>query len=314
MMEHSEPITWWSSLYTKETGRRIAKTTSDGERSTVSWFADSSFNDYKPITSPDGSMIAFFRVTNGADKETGDVSLWRSKICVMNADGSDLRELTGDAEFNGNLHWTRDGTDRITWWRITNLSGRPNDYSRVKIWRTSPDAWPGQEEMLSDPDGPAHFREFGYSHLRDGRLFMRRGSKKYFLMTPDPVGTPRYEPISYPTLPMYLHKVSISHDETKISYMKQTLDELPTSEYLGAVICIADFDAANCTITNEIAITEPTHERIIWYTSFSPDDQLIIYADNGRILPYDIAASTTRQVSTDDTMEHRYPNFDGSVK
>lgn len=307
-------VTWWSSLYTKDRGRRIALTTSDGTHSEVTWFAPSRFNDYKPITSPDGSMIAFFRVTNEADKETGDVSLWRSKICVMNRDGSNLRELTGDADFNGNLHWTRDGTQRITWWRITNLSGRPGDYSRVKIWRTSPDARPGQEEMLSDPNDPAHYREFGYSHLQDGRLFMRRGSRKYFLMTPDPVGAPRYEPIGYPNAPMYLHKASISHDGTKISYMKQTLEELPKSEYMGAVICIADFDAASLAITNEVEITRPSHERIIWYTSFSPDDRQLIYADAGRIMLYDIAAGTTRQVSTDNTMEHRYPNFDGSIK
>lgn len=313
-MPDAEQITWWSSLYTAERGRRIARTTSDGEASTVTWFAESTCNDYKPITSPDGSMVAFFRVTNEADKETVDVSLWRSKICVMDADGSNLRELTGDADFNGNLHWSRDGANHITWWRITNLSGKPGDYSRVKIWRTSPDARPGEEQMLSDANDPAHFREFGYSHLRDGRLFMRRGSKKYFLMTPNPTGAPLYEPISYPNLPMYLHKASISHDETRISYMKQTLDELPNSEYMGAVICVADFDAATLAITNEVAITTPSHERIIWYTSFSPDDRSLIYADAGRIMLYDIAAGTTRQVSTDDTMEHRYPNFDASIK
>ena len=157
----AEPITWWSSLYTKERGRRLARTTSDGERSSVDWFLESNHNDYKPITSPDGRYIAFFRVTNDADKETGDVSMWRSKICVMNIDGSNMRELTGDAEFNGNLHWTRDGTNRITWWRISNYSGKPGDYSRVKIWRTHPDAKPGEEEMLSDPSGPDYFREFG---------------------------------------------------------------------------------------------------------------------------------------------------------
>ena len=313
-MSRTGEVAWWSSLYTPERGRRIARTVSDGETSQVSWFAGSTFNDYKPIPSPDGAMVAFFRVTNEADKHTGDVSLWRSKICVMNADGSGLRELTDDAAFNGNLHWTRDGSNRITWWRITNLSGKPGDYSRVKIWRTSTDAKPGDEEMLSDPNDPDHIREFGYSHLRDGRMFLRRGSKKYFLLTPAVDGAPRYEPVSYPDSPMYLHKASLSHDETRISYMKQTLEALPNSEYMGAVICVADFDAANLAITNERVITQPSQERIIWYTSFSPDDRSVIYADNGRIMLYDIATGTTRQMSTDDAMEHRYPNFDGSVK
>ena len=314
MVALAQPIAWWASVYSPEKGRRLAKTVSDGETSEIFYYQDSQFFDYKPITSPDGSMVAFFRVTNEKDKETGDVSLWKSKICVMDVDGTNLRELTGDDDFNGNLHWSRDGTNRITWWRITNLSGMPNDYSRVKIWRTHPDAKPGEEEMLSDPNDPEHYREFGYSHLKDGRMFMRRGSKKYFLLTPDPVGSPVYEPIEYPNAPMYLHKASISHDETKISYMKQTMENLPKGEYMGGQLCIADFDAASLTISNEVAFTQPNWERIIWYTSFSPDDRQIIYADQGRIMLYDIAAGSHQQVSTDDALEYRYPNFDNSIK
>ncbi len=309
----AQPITFWASVYSGDKGRRVAKTISNGEDIEVIYYAESSHYDYKPITSPDGSLIAFFRVTNGADKETGDVSLWKSKICVMNADGTNVRELTGDDDFNGNLHWTRDGTNRITWWRITNLSGLANDYSKVKIWRTHPDARPGEEEMLSDPDDPPYFREFGYSHLRDGRLFMRRGSKKYFLMTPDPVGSPTYEPITYPNEPMYLHKASISHDETKISYMKQTMENLPKGEYMGSVLVLADFDANARLISNEVEFTEPNWERIIWYTSFSPDDRQIIYADGGAIMLYDIASGAHHRM-TAPGLEYRYPNFDGSIK
>jgi hypothetical protein len=63
-----------------------------------------------------------------------------------------------------------------------------------------------------------------------------------------------------------------------------------------------------------VVITEPSFKRIIWYTSFSPDDASLLYADSGKIMLYDMATGSTRQVSTDDTMEHRYPNFDGSIK
>ena len=83
---------------------------------------------------------------------------------------------------------------------------------------------------------------------------------------------------------------------------------------MGAVICVADFDAATATIANEVVITEPSFERIIWYTSFSPDDRSVIYADGGKIMLYDLASGSARQKSTDNTMEHRYPNFDGSIK
>jgi hypothetical protein len=314
-MTDSNKVKWYASVWSRDKGRRIALTTSDGETSTVEYLTESKYWDYKPITSPDRSKIAFFRVTNEMDKETGDVTLWRSKICVMNPDGTDLRELTDDQQFNGNLHWTRDGTNRITWFRITNDTGEPNTYSKVKMWRTSPDAVPGEEEMLSDPNDPVYFREFGHSSLKDGRLFVLRGSHRNLLMTPDPVGSPTYEPISYPFDPMHLHKICISHDETRISYMKQTMENLKKGdEYMGAIICYADFDASIPAITNEVEITQQDFSRIIWYTSFSPDDKQIIYTDNGKVMLHNIAAGTNRQISTDDSLEYRYPNFMDSIK
>ncbi len=314
MADKIEPITWYGSVYSQERGRQIARTTSDGVDSTVEYLTDGKYWAYKPITSPDGTQIAFFIVTNEMDKETGDVSLWKSKICVMNPDGSDIRVLTGDAEFNGNLHWTRDGTNRIVWFRITNKSGEPMDLSMVKIWRTSPDAIPGDEEMLSDPNDPEYFREYSHSHLKDGRLFVLRGSRRHFLMTPDPVGSPKYEPIAYDHDPMHLHKICISHDETRISYMKQTLEDLPKDEYMGGIVCYADFDPSIPAITNEVEIHAPDYHRIIWYSSFSPDDRQILFTDNGKVMLHDITAKTNIKVSTDDALEHRYPNFDKSVK
>ena len=315
MADIKDEVTWLASVWTKEKGRRIASTTSDGQNSTITYLTESQYWDYKPITSPDGSKIAFFRVTNEMDKQTGDVTVWRSKICVMNPDGTDVKELTDDTYFNGNLHWTRDGTNRITWFRITNDTGEPYTYSKVKIWRTSPDAVPGEEELLSDPNNPEYDREYGHSSLKDGRIYLLRGSWRNFLMTPDPVGKPSYEPIGYPYDPMHLHKICISHDETKISYMKQTMEDLKKGdEYMGAIICYADFDASVPAITNEVEITEQDYKRIIWYTSFSPDDRRIIYTDNGKVFEHDIETGTNRKISTDDSVEYRYPNYLGSVK
>lgn len=133
-------------------------------------------------------------------------------------------------------------------------------------------------------------------------------------MTPDPVGKPTYEPINYCHDPMHLHKICISHDETKISYMKQTMEDLPKDEYMGGIICYADFDASIPAITNEVEITQQDYGRIIWYTSFSPDDKCIIYTDNGKVMLHDIDAGTNRQISTDDSLEYRYPNYLDSVK
>lgn len=41
-----------------------------------------------------------------------------SSICVMNADGSNLRELTGHNFMNTEPYWTRDGSNQITWSRM----------------------------------------------------------------------------------------------------------------------------------------------------------------------------------------------------
>lgn len=112
---------------------------------------------------------------------------------------------------------------------------------------------------------------------------------------------------------MYLHKASISHNETKISYMKQTMENLPKGEYMGSVLVLADFDANARLISNEVEFTAPNWERIIWYTSFSPDDRQIIYADGGAIMLYDIASGSHHRM-TAPGLEYRYPNFDGSIK
>lgn len=314
MTDNTDKVTWLSSVWTKEKGRRIASTTSDGKTSTITYLTESKYNDYKPITNPDNSKIAFFRVTNEVDKETGDVTLWKSRICVMNPDGTEVRELTDDTFFNGNLHWTRDGQENITWFRITNDTGEPFTYSKVKTWRTSKDAVPGDEVMLSAHNDPEYFREYGHSSLKDGRLWILRGSKRNFLMTPDPVGNPTYETVEYPFDPMHLHKICISHDETRISYMKQTMENLSKDEYMGAVLCVADFDATVPAITNEVEFTEPSFSSMIWYTSFSPDDKRILYTVDGKVFEYDIERKSHRKVSTDDSAEHRYPSYLGSVK
>ena len=54
--------------------------------------------------------------------------------------------------------------------------------------------------------------------------------------------------------------------------------------------------------------------RIIWYSSFSPDDKQILYTDNGKVMLHDIETNTNIKVSTDDSLEYRYPNFEGSIK
>jgi|TARA_Y100000310_G_scaffold169868_2_gene170076 hypothetical protein len=292
-------VTWVSSAMPPGSSRRIARTTSDGETSEITYLTDSPYNDYKPVINPDGTKIAFFR----AYREDADFFLWRSAICVMNADGSDLRELTGHDLMNTEPYWTRDGTNRITWSRmIRNSENPPGTY----VYWTASDAQPGDEQQIS-----ATGYEWSNSNLKDGRVFVKRRTE-YFLMTPNPGGEPTYEPISYPDSYHYLHKGSISNDETMIAYMKKV--DPSGDDYLGAEIVYADLDISAPAISNEVAFVPKDESKFSWYVSISPDNKHIIYAEDGTIMQHDVAAETSIRVSTLSDVYYSYPTYLDSVK
>jgi hypothetical protein len=107
----------------------------------------------------------------------------------MNRDGSGLRELTDGTAADFNPVWTRNGTDRILFNRVIT----EGDQIRSEVRWTPPDAAKGEDMLLSDP-ARAHF---GYSILKDGRILLReQATLTYYLMTPNPGGTPTYEQLA----------------------------------------------------------------------------------------------------------------------
>lgn len=298
-MGKSERVTWVSSAMPRGGSLRIARTTSDGEESEITYLTDSPHNDYKPVISPDGSKIVFFR----AYQEDPNFFLWKTAICVMNADGSDLRELTDHKVMNTEPYWTRDGSNRVTMNRMIPASeGEMGTY----VYWTESDAKPGDEQQISATNS-----EWNNSCLKDGRVFVKKG-EEYFLMTPNPGGEPSYDLISYPDSFHYLHKGSISNDETMIAYMKKI--DPKGDDYLGAEIIYADFDASVPAITNEFAFVPKDETKFSWYVSISPGNKYLIYAEDGKIMQHDVASGTTRQLSTRSDVEYRYPTYVGSVK
>jgi len=306
----SETLEWAASISVKSEERpyehfgfRIG--IGNSANSDIDWLTDGKLDDYKPVYSADGSQIVFFRVTEYLGEPVPE---WRSKICVMNEDGSGFRELTGGEYSDFVPYWTRDGRNEITFTRFAlPLSQR--------IYRTSPDADPGEERLISDPN----FFDFGYTTLSDGRMLVRRELPLgYFLLTPDSDGEPIYEELSYPVEDTYMHKMTVSPSETKVAYMKIediTIAEIFTQDvYYPAVIAYADFDAANLRIENEVVISEIDESTIDWYPSWSPDEKHIIYAHSGVIMGYSLDTGVTTQLSSRDELNSRYPVFVGTAK
>lgn len=298
-MAKGENVAWVSSAAPAGGSLHIARTVSDGEHSEITYLTDSPHNDYKPVISPDGSKIAFFRTY----QEDPNFFNWKSAICVMNADGSDFRELTNHRVMNTEPYWTRDGSNRITMNRMIPPSeGEMGTY----VYWTECDAKPGDEEQISAGKG-----EWNNSCLKDGRIFVMKG-QAYHLMTPNPGGEPSYEEISYPDSFHYLHKGSISSDEKMIAYMKKI--DPQGDDYLGAEIICADFDASVPAITNEFAFSPKDETKFSWYVSIAPDNKFLIFAEDGKIMQHDVVAGTTRQLSTLSDVEYRYPTFVGVSK
>jgi hypothetical protein len=300
-MKSQQAITWVSSAMPTGGTLRIARTVSDGEHSEICYLAETaSNNDYKPVISPDGSRIAFFRTY----QEDPSFFEWRSSICVMNIDGSDFRELTGHDYMNTEPYWMRDGSNRIIWSRMVG-AGNEQQQGTYVYW-TRADASPGDEQQIS-----ATNREWTNSSLKDGRIFVKK-QNAYFLLTPNPGGEPVYEEIAYPDSFHYLHKGSISNDETMIAYMKK-LDPAG-NDYLDAELVYAKFDASAPAIRDEVAFVprDPTH--FSWYVSISPDNSHILYAEDGKIMEHDVAAGRSRQMSTMADVQYRYPTYVGTCK
>lgn len=293
-------VTWISSLRAPGKTLRIARTTSDGKDSEITFLTDSEHNDYKPVINPAGTRVAFFRTW----QQGKDFFDWKSAIFSMKIDGSDQRKLTGHEFMNTEPYWTRDGADRITWSRMVHPDlGKRGTY----VYWTKWDAKPGDEQCLSETN-----REWSNASLRDGRIFVKRAEEGYFFMTPDPGGKPRYDLIAYPDKFHYLHKGSISNDETMIAYMKHV--DRSHDSYRGAQIVYARLFPSVPSIRDEVAFVPLDPSTHSWYVTISPDNRYLMYAEDGKIMEYDVATGERRQLSTRADHEYRYPTYVGVCK
>lgn len=264
--------------------------------------------DFKPSWSKTGGRLTFFRRIS---KGTTGFTSWRTKICVVNIDGTGIKELTDGNYPDLNPTWTRDGSNMIVFNRLSTVPAWKN-----QIYLMSPDGNPGDEQLISHPSNA--YYEWADSTLKDGRVFLDRFNSEYaksFLLTPDPGKLGKYEEIERPDERLW-HKLSVSPDETKVAYMLDNDRKLWT--YNDAVIAIADFDTTRLTVRNPIIITEMNLDNIYEYPRWSEDGQYLVYDSNKsgtfQIYAFHLESKKTTRLSPDTNRNYRFAHCENMPK
>jgi len=267
----------------------------------------SGHKDFKPSWSKTGDRLTFFRfLSKGRGFHT-----WRTKICVVNIDGTGLRELTTGDYPDFNPTWTRDGSNLIIFNRHSTKRGWMN-----QIFMIPPDGAVGDEQLVSHPSNASY--EFARSTLKDGRIFIDRIDSDFarsFLLTPNPGKLGKYDEVKRPTEKLW-HKLSVSPSEKKVTYMLDNDRKLYT--YRDVVIAIADFDVANLKVENQVIITEMDKDIIFEYPRWVKDESCVIYdsnkSGNFQIYAYHLDNKTTTKISPDSNRDYRFGNFENLPK
>ena len=67
--------------------------------------------DFKPSWSKTGNKLVFFRRVQNHPQ----VGMWKTAICIINADGTGFHQITDATQTNFNQTWTRDGKNTPIW-------------------------------------------------------------------------------------------------------------------------------------------------------------------------------------------------------
>jgi hypothetical protein len=242
-----------------------------------------SHKDLKPSWSKTGNKIVFLRYISGGTypgQQKADFRGWKTRICVMNADGSGLKELTSGDYADFNPTWMRDGSNRILFIRWADPSR-----DRWETYLTSPDAKPGDEELLADA-------ALGFSSLSDGSvaytgygcIWLSKGPFK----SPETAKQCRVVPSLPPEV--FLPRPSISPDEKKILYaadfcvFRGTYGGLAiqgdSDDFLQryCFLYVAELNRDQGTITNPRLIRpKKNFDSSDGYNRWSPDGTKVIF-------------------------------------
>lgn len=259
--------------------------------------------DFKPSWSKTGDMLVFFRRL----KNDPHVGKWKTAICIISVDGTGFHQLTDGTHTDFNQTWTRDGTNTPIWNRKNPETGG------YQVMASKVGGKPGEEIALTDK----RFHTWAYTCLTDGRIFVYSNHPKLgrglYLMTPKMGKQPSFEPVDCALAKRgKLDRVSISPSETKIcfEYTNGFKRKVP-----GRTLYFADFDAKKRTITG-IKPFANEEGKPIWfaYPRWTKDETAIVYHAGGKLNLYTLADGSTKQVSTDDSADYRYPHGESTPK
>ena len=259
--------------------------------------------DFKPSWSKTGDKLVFFRrLVN-----TKEVSNWKTAICIINADGTEFHQLTDGTHTDFNQTWTRDGSNTPTWNRRTPGS------QRYRVFASKIGAKPGQETALT----PKEFNTWAFSCLKDGRILVRANPPKqgpgYYLMSPHLDGIPSYERIQCELdKGGILARISLSVNEKRVCFEYQKGFKKSVH---GRTLYFADFDVSKPSMTNFKPFANEEGKKIWFaYPRWTRDQSKIVYHAGRKLFLYTPDKGTTKQVSTDDQADYRYPHGEGTPK
>ena len=253
--------------------------------------------DFKPSWSTTGNHLVFFRRL----KDDPEVTKWITQLCIINADGSGFHTLSDGTHTDFNPTWSRDGKNTPVWNRKNPKTGG------YTIMASRIGGQPGEEIALTDPS----YSAWVHSTVRDGRLLVAGSPPKlgrgYYLMTPNPGGDPKFERIECELAKTgILDRISVSPDETKICFDYQPGTK---NDYPGRTLYVADFDVTSRTITNARPFANAERKQVWFdYPRWTRGGNAIVYHAGGKLFLYTLSDDSTKQVSTDDKADYRYPH------
>lgn len=259
--------------------------------------------DFKPSWSKTGDRLVFFRRL----KNDRDVSKWKTAICIINTDGTGFQQLTDGSHTDFNQTWTRDGNNTPIWNRKNPATGG------YQVMASKVGGKPGEEIALTGKS----YHTWAFTCLTDGRIFVDSKPPKqkrgYYLMTPNKGGKPSFEPVDCALAKKgKLDRVSISPSETKIcfEYTKGFKRKVP-----GRTLYVGDFDVKTRTIANAKPFANESGKPIWFaYPRWTQDESKIVYHAGGKLFLYTRKDGSTKQASTDNSADYRYPHGEATPK